>query len=185
MSPSWFIGLVAPVPEAVLAALPPPPPRVRLFHAGDLHLTVAFLGGVEEDAARAAWRLATTHAWSPISATLAAVVPMGPPARPSALSAELDSGREEARALMAALRDPCRRAAGLLPERRDHRPHITLARPQRRATDAERARAVAWARDLDLNGAPVVLQALALYTWAADRQERLFRVVEQVSALGR
>src|SRR6185436_3652410 len=65
---NWFIGL--PIPAgAWLEALPAVPEGCRLFDAGDLHLTVAFLGHVSEDAARAAWA-AVQWLGAPLEVTL-------------------------------------------------------------------------------------------------------------------
>lgn len=55
-APNWFIGLVVP-PEARWHQLSMPlPAGVRPFHPADLHLTLAFLGGCDAEAAARAWR---------------------------------------------------------------------------------------------------------------------------------
>jgi len=56
---------------------------------------------------------------------------------------------------------------------------MTLARIQRRANRAERREALRWAREIDLRGVTFRVRSIALYTWADDRQERLFRIVEE------
>jgi hypothetical protein len=54
-----------------------------------------------------------------------------------------------------------------------------LARIQRRANAAERRAALRWAQAIDLHGVTFTALSVALYTWADDRQERLFQIVEQ------
>jgi 2'-5' RNA ligase len=176
MRANWFIGLAASAPLGL--SLGPPPPRLRVFHPDDLHLTLAFLGACGAERARAAWGLLADEPLTAVPATLAPLAPLGPPARWSALSADVDEGRGRLVALMERWRDPLLAAAGARPDRRAPRPHLTVARPQRRATEAERVAALAWGRAQPVAGTPVLFDRLRLYTWAADRAERLFAVVE-------
>ena len=65
MRPNWFVGL--PIdPGDWLEAMPAPPASVRVFGPGDLHATVAFLGGVDADAARRAFALADRWPTGPL-----------------------------------------------------------------------------------------------------------------------
>ena len=181
MPPNWFIAL--PVPAApwfpALLAATHPPPGVRLFHAEDLHLTVAFLGPVAEAAAHRAFACAAAWPLGPLDATLAEVHPLGSPRRPSALSAMLAPGeaRERLVAAMARVRGAMWAAAGAAPDTRPPLPHITLARPSRSCAPAELAAAVRWGTALPVAGVPIRLAQLALYTRAAERGERLFQKV--------
>ncbi len=178
MKPNWFVGLRVPPAAGVAGAVTDPPAGVRRFAAEDLHLTVAFLGTVGEEAAMRAWAARGPATGPAIGATLAGVVPMGSPRRFSALAAELGEGQREACDLIDALRAPMLEAAGSRPDTRPPRPHVTVARLRRRASPAERREAVAWASGLDLPGGSIELAELALFTWAEDRREVLFRVVE-------
>lgn len=179
---NWFVGL--PVPGAeVLARVSAAPPRIRLFSRDDLHLTIAFLGACGEARARRAWdalewRLPATLA------TLGAVIPMGSPRRYSALSALLETGRAEIESAMGASRAAVCAAAGAAADERPPKAHVTIARPQRSATDAERRDAVRWAASLRLEGVRVRLDSVALYTWSDDRAARLFRAVERRELAG-
>ena len=179
MRPNWFIAL--PViadwhPEAIGSV----PSGVRVFHPDDLHITIAFLGGVGEASARRAWGAACAHAAPVGAATIAEVVPMGPRSRPSALSATLAAGDTPIRSYIGEHRARWLSLAGARPARHEPLPHCTLARPLRRATDAQRARAVSWARALQVEGLRVTIGGPALYTWSADRRRRLFQVIESV-----
>lgn len=180
MRPNWFIALPVPAEpwfhERVEAQ---PPPAVRLFHPDDLHLTVAFLGAVEEEAARRAWQLATLWRQGALTVSLGEVVGMGPPAEFSALSALLERGREAVEEGMRACRDPMLAAAGARPERHPIKAHVTLGRPRRDARQSGRSAALAWALHLPLRGVIVELSEIALYTWPEDRRERQFRTAER------
>ncbi len=186
---SWFFGL--PVDGAFMATrVPEVPPGFRRFHPEDLHLTVAFLGACGEEAARRALAVlerALSSPRPPIEASLGEVVPMGDPRAYSALSALLLEGRAETEALIGALRDPLADAAGARRETREPKPHLTLARPSRGASEAQRGAGLAWARGLDLGGVRARLDRVALYTWSAERrdtwsaerQARLFEIVAE------
>ena len=175
MKPNWFVGLRVPPEAGVTAKVKGPPEGVRLFAEADLHMTVAFLGASGEAAAQRAWDRRLLARASAISASLGAVVPMGPPRRFSALAAELQAGHDAACGLIEALRAPMLEAAGARPDDRPPRPHITVARLRRRAAPGERQGALAWASALELEGLRVELAELVLYTWAEDRTRTLFR----------
>lgn len=174
---NWFIALPVSA-EGWFATLPAPPPATRLFASADLHLTVAFLGGVSEARARAAWA-ALVWPTPPVTVTLGAIVPLGPKPRYSALSAELDEGRAIVERAIMEARTACCEAAGVAIDPRPAIAHVTVARPQRRASDTERAAALGWAAEITLPGAPLRLDTAALYTWADDRKDALFRIVER------
>ena len=44
---------------------------------------------------------------------------------------------------------------------------------------AERRAALRWAQGIDLRGVTFTAPSVALYTWADDRRERRFQIVEQ------
>lgn len=185
MRPNWFIGWPVPPPPGLAAALAAAPVGVRVFHPADLHVTLAFLGPVDEEAAQAAFRLAERWHGPPVTARLGAVVPMGPPARPSALSALIEGDDGALSRAMSALARPMCRAADARRPKHPPKPHVTVARPMRRATETQRADALAWAASLRLPSDPVLLPSLALYTWNRDRRSQLFRVVERHVVLDR
>lgn len=180
--PNWFFAF--PFPGTFIGALPPPPDWIRLFHPEDVHLTLSFLGGCGALAAERALEaldaeLARTAA-RVIEVSLAGVVPMGNAREYSALSALLDGGRERTAELISSLRDVLSQAALGRCERRPPKPHVTIARPQRRASAEARRAGLSWAESLDLRGVAAKLERIALYTWSeSDRRSRLFRVVAE------
>jgi 2'-5' RNA ligase len=179
--PNWFFAF--PLPGAFVLELPEPPRALRRYHPDDVHLTLAFLGGVGEAGAERALsaldqRLAQETPRA-IEVGLGEVVPMGSKRRYSALSALLERGRDEAAACITALRDALTEVASGRRERRPAKPHITVARPRSRASDADRELGLRWAEGLDLRSVSARLDRIALYTWSEDRRQRLFRIVTE------
>ena len=160
--------------------LPPAPRRVRVFGAGDLHVTLGFLGSVQEAEAREAWKLIGDFpSFASVRGSFERVKPLGHPRKPSALSAIVENGSDALCRMITEARAPLLDAAGAPEDTRPPLPHMTLARVQRRAASAERREALRWAESIDLREVSFEATSVALYTWAIDRQERLFRLVEQ------
>jgi 2'-5' RNA ligase len=179
--PNWFFAF--PLDGSFVEDLPRPPSALRRYHAEDVHLTLAFLGGVGEAGAQRALAAldeqlarATPAA---LDVSLGEVVPMGPRGRYSALSALLERGREEVTDVIRSLRDALTEAASGRREQRPAKPHVTVARPGARATDADREAGLQWAAMLDLRAVCARLDRIALYTWSELRRERLFRIVTE------
>jgi 2'-5' RNA ligase len=183
MRPNWFLAF--PLDGRFVLELPELPPSFRRYDPDDVHLTLSFLGGCGEAAAlRGLAALDSALAESPLhgwSVALGEVVPMGPRARYSALSALLSQGREETESCIGRLRDVVSEAALGKRERRAPKAHVTLARPGRQATEARRSEGLAWARAQNLSAITARLTSIALYTWHEERRktERLFRVVAE------
>jgi 2'-5' RNA ligase len=179
MDANWFLAFPATLDGAWLEGVNAGLPKgLRGFVPEDLHATLAFLGPCGESKARAAWAEACKAPLPCFEVRFGHVEPFGPPRRPSAfgLTVEDDSG-----ALRAAFLDhqaKLLRAAGLPPDNRPPRPHVTVARPTRAATDAERHAALSWSKGLRPPASGARLDALALYTWAKDRRAQLFVKVE-------
>jgi len=159
---------------------PAPPARVRVFSTSDLHVTLGFLGSVEESDARRAWdRIGGYPSFRRVTGSFSGIEPLGHPRKPSALSAMVDLGREPLTEMIAEARETLLSAAGAPEDTRPPLPHMTLARIQRRANAAERRQALRWAHTIDLRAATFTAPSVALYTWADNRQERLFQIVER------
>ncbi|MGC4088624.1 MAG: 2'-5' RNA ligase family protein [Polyangiaceae bacterium] len=178
---NWFFAF--PLDGSFLEALPALPAGFRRYHADDVHLTLAFLGGCGEVAALRALavldEMLQREAPSPLEVTLGEVSAMGSKRAYTALAALLDDGRQPTESLITALRDPLTDAAGGRRERRPAKAHVTLARPRHRASDAQRELGLAWAGSLDLRSVRARLDKVALYRWSENRTQRLFRIVEQ------
>lgn len=183
MRPNWFFAF--PLDGRFVLELPAPPASFRLFSPHDVHLTLAFLGGCGQLAAEralAALDAALVERSVPcLDISLGEVVPMGGSRRDySALSALLARGRDETAQCIGELRDVLSDAALGRREKRAPKPHVTIARPGRRASEAAREAGLSWAERLDLSSIAARLDRIALYTWAeGNRRERLFRVVAE------
>jgi 2'-5' RNA ligase len=177
---SWFIALPVRAGDW-FSRLSPTPSGTRLLAAEDLHLTVAFLGAVGEASARAAFDSLPPAAIRRFKISLGAVVPMGNPRRPSALSVQIEGTDGEGRSIADVLfapRDALREAADLPTEKRPMRPHVTLARLRRKASAKERQRAFAWAEESDLASTRIGLDRIGLYTAARDRRAHAYDIIE-------
>jgi len=180
--PNWFFAF--PIDGSFVLELPALPSNFRRFHPEDVHLTLAFLGGCGQVAAeRALSALDERLKGEPLRAmdvSLAEVVAMGGSRRNySALSALLARGRAEASASIAALRDLLTQTAAGRTEKRPPKPHVSIARPRSRASEADREAGLAWAGGLELHGVHARLDRIALYTWSETRRDRLFQVVAE------
>lgn len=180
MAPNWFIALPVDAGDWLAPLLRSAPRALRAFHPSDLHLTLAFLGGCSEAEALAAWSLAVELPRPSFAVTLGGLAAMGSPKRPSAISAELHHGRDAVARYLGDHRDPLFAAASARPDTRPALPHITVGRPPRDCSDAERASIVAWARATPPIGAALRLDSLALYTWSDDRRAQQFQVVHRL-----
>ena len=93
--------------------MPPTPARVRVFAPSDLHVTLGFLGRVQEAEAAKAWALIDKYpAFRSVIGSFSRVVPLGNPRKPSALSAMIDEGRDAFSEMIAQARGPMLAAAG-------------------------------------------------------------------------
>lgn len=169
--PNWFIALPFPpeaLPKGELDALPP---GTRRFHPDDLHVTVAFLGAVDEATALATWTAADWSSEPALRALGGCRATFGPRHRPSAFGLEFEDPRGELRAFIGRWRDRLLAAADLPPERREVRPHVTMGRPPRHGGDTIRIRE--WLAS-GPGAVAVTLDRVALYTRADPGSERRF-----------
>jgi 2'-5' RNA ligase len=170
-APNWFIALVVP-PRARWHELGAPlPAGVRAFHPADLHLTLAFLGGCDAEAAASGWQALAGLAAPPLLARAGAWRALGSARAPSAYALTLAEGHSEAARLIRDWGGRARRAAGLAPEQRPPLPHVTLARSSRRQAAACLTAMARWMAVAPLPAHPCHLSDVALYTWNRRRGE--------------
>jgi 2'-5' RNA ligase len=174
MRANWFIAL--PVVAGTWFEKLSPPPGVRLFGPGDLHITVAFLGPVAEEAAQSAFELASAFTLPPLEVQLGQVEGLGAKRSPTAYSALLSVGRQPVENAISAAREAMWQRAQARADKRPALAHMTLARPQSRSSPEQQNGGLAWARALDLGHAACQLDRIALYTWSEDRSRTLFRI---------
>jgi 2'-5' RNA ligase len=174
VSANWFVGLPIAAGGWLAPLLGRVPPGLRHLHADDLHLTVAFLGPIDEERAHRAFAVVEGEELLGGEARLGGLRALGNPRRPTALSIEIEGS--VAHDLVAQLRDPLTVAAGRPLETRAILPHVTIARPARDASTATRCALAGWAETMPPLGVDVVLDRIALFT-AAARGERRYREV--------
>ncbi len=182
-APNYFIGF--PLSDGWVArAIEGIPPGLRTFRGEDIHITIAFLGACGEERALRAWYALAGDDGAPrgdlgpaFSLELGGVEPFGPPHAPSALSIVPQPLENPARDFLARHRDATLEAAGLRSEGRPPRPHATVARIPRGASDELRAAALRWAAQVPALGERVTIDEIALFTWTENRAEQLYRII--------
>lgn len=172
--PNWFIGW----PFDAEVELGDVPPKVRRFVPKDRHTTSVFLGPVRKEVAQRAWALIHDDPGKPVTVSLGPVRLLGG-VRPSAVSAIIDRGADDLRAMMMNHRQILVDAALMPKSDREPLPHVTLARVQRSASKEQHDIAVQWAEGLTVE-AKTVFDRLALYTWSEDRTASLFTIRAEV-----
>lgn len=160
--PSSFLALVVDEAPWRAALLREPPPRVRALHPSDVHVTLAFLGGVTPARALRAFEAARAISLRAMTANLGRMVPLGPEHHWTALSVLLEDA-DEVVAAMERVREVAAAAAGTIAETRPPLPHVTVARLHAKASAEERDAAIAWAGGSRVE-AQLGLDRLALYT---------------------
>jgi RNA 2',3'-cyclic 3'-phosphodiesterase len=177
-TPNWFVAIPAPDQALLPKAMPP---GLRLFGPADLHLTVAFLGAMPPERAGAVVAQMRQVQFAPFALVPSQWLALPSPERVSALALAVGEGHAQAVALMQAWRESFWAAAGATPDPRPPLPHLTVARPDRRAGAVGQAAALAWLATAPVPTARIWADRLALYTWHPDRQHQQFMIVDQVS----
>lgn len=180
--PNWFVALPVPRDSRADTVLTQLPAGLRRFSPEDLHITLAFLGTVDEATAWAAWHAAPYPPAEGFAVAARSWRALGPPQRPSAYGLIVDEANDTLAAWIAQHRDAIRAAAGLEAERRPALPHVTLGRPPRRGGQAIRERIEHWLAAAAVPDWQFRLDRLALYTWSNDRRSRLFARVAECTA---
>jgi 2'-5' RNA ligase len=179
---NWFLGWKPSGPLDWLFQLRQGAPHsIRWFHPDDCHVTLAFFGRLSVERVREIGdRLATT-APEQIGASLGLPLLLPTPRRFSALAFFVES--ESMQNAIAEQRDQWMALAGLPAETRDPLPHLTFARPDRRAPFAQLRAIRAWMEKLPFpRDLPVTFEGPMLFTWSDDRALRQFKVVMQAGS---
>lgn len=182
---NWFIGWPADhwtPADAVtrMQAALPLPPASRPMTGDDLHVTLAFLGACGEQAAQQAFDCALVQARTmptTIDLQARAWALLGSSQSPSAVALEMADSGGEIQRLIADHRPQLYDAAQARPDRRPPRPHVTVARLDRRLPTSPRHQLAHALGQRPPPEARLSLNALALFTWTEQRDERLFRRV--------
>lgn len=180
MKANWFIALQPSEGINLNTIVQTTPSGLRVFAPEDQHITLAFLGPCAPDEALAAWVLACQTAPFVQQLKPKALRPMGNPKRPSAAALTFD----ESDSLIRWMDDHQTRLlqkANRPPAKHPPLPHLTVARPKRRASESTRNSMIRWCHETEIHMPDVVCLKMALYTWSHNRRERLFRTTNEFS----
>jgi len=180
MTPNWFVAWPVTGAKEWLADLEARAPGgLDFLDPADLHVTLAFLGRYEPVACRKLAGLLKTLAIPSISASPGECIALPQPRRFSALSFLLNSGRSETEKLITKWRDRICRDVGAKLETRPPLPHLTVARPQRRIGEEDRAAALDWIEQLPKkSGVSLQLESPRIFTWSERDSTARYRILE-------
>ncbi len=179
MKPNWFIALPVDIPGGIEEMGRGAPETLRWLAPADWHVTIAFLGAVDAEAAGRAWALSRGDRIGRVTVRLGALRPFGPDRAPSAFAFVLRTGRTAVADYIRRRREALCAAAGAPTDARPPRPHVSVARPPGSTTPDAYRTLLEWAAGVEPPSTPVTLDRIALYTWADNRAERRFRIVEE------
>jgi 2'-5' RNA ligase len=176
---NWFLGWKPSPPLGWIENLRRnAPPAIRWFHPEDCHVTLVFFGRLSPEQIRAICEHLAKDAPQRIPALIGKPLLLPSSRRFSALSLSIESEGDALRIAIAQNRDEWMTLAGLAVETRDALPHLTFARPDRRASSAQLHAIRAWMHDLSPpRDLAVTFEGPSLFTWADDRAQRQFKVV--------
>lgn len=178
---NWFLAWKASGPlDRISGLCQHAPPAIRWYHPDDYHVTLAFFGRLAPDAvARVAKQLATGGSQQ-IGAAIGKPLLLPGARRFSALAFSIESA--ELRNAIAGQRDQWLKLAEVAPETRDPLPHLTFARPDRRARPPQLRAIREWMETLSLPNERVFsFEGPALFTRDPGGQGRAFRIVASAS----
>ncbi len=179
MKPNWFVAAPIPAASWLPSALAELPPECRGFDPRDVHMTVAFLGAMDPSRQAAVTAAMDRVSAEPFAIVLGELLALPSPKRLSALSFSVAEGEPAAKALIGQWRGDLIAAAGARPDPRPPLAHITVARPIRKYGPRGQRAGLDWARAVAPPKQRLVVDRLALYTWADDRRARQFKVVHE------
>ena len=175
---NYFIAFPILAHDALNQVLPPVMPAcLHSFVASDLHCTLAFLGHMHPDRVPAVLQALERLEASAIRCRVDQLIMLPSTQKFSALSWTFGEGRTAIEGLMLKYRDEFYHLAQAVPDTREPLAHLTIARPKGKLKEDEREVVREWMIEQDATEHVILLDRLALYTWAEDRKERQFRIV--------
>jgi 2'-5' RNA ligase len=175
---NWFLAWPAALPQHWISKLQSEAPAaLRWFHPLDCHVTLVFFGRIALELADEISERLVQSVPQQFIAKLGPLHLLPSPRRFSAISFAIDADDGALARAIAEQRDEWRSLAALPPEHREPLPHLTVARPERRAHPSAFRRIQHWAEKVEPHPGPVPVGPLSLYTWSLDRTKRQFRVI--------
>lgn len=162
-SSSHFVGLRVPWPEGLDEVLHSAPAELRCVSTDDLHATLAFLGRMDSSRTDALLDTVAALEFEPIEVRFGSLVALPHRRRFSALAFELEAGQAQVARLIELHRDRLIRLALGRPDERPPYPHVTIARPPKRANTELSQRLLQWADGVEPPPGRSLLSEVFLY----------------------
>ena len=175
--PNYFVALPVSLGDWYETFKNTVPHNLKISSAVDLHITVSFLGNISPDISKKLCTVLQNIDPVCFDFSLATLMPLPSKRHFSALSFSLNVGREQISRYMSTHRNTFHNIAGTQPDHRGPLPHITVARPQKRATVQERSGILDWMQTVSPPQLTFKTGKLSLYTWADDRKKKQYERV--------
>jgi 2'-5' RNA ligase len=180
--PNWFAAIPVELPGDHFASLRSgAPDGLRWFAPEDLHVTIAFFGAFREERVEEVKSAIMSLPPPDIRVTAGPLLALPSARHFSAVSLSIAGGSGAAAAWLKRHHEELMSAAGLPPDPRESVPHITIARPLRKAPPRQRRTILNWMRQWQPLPAVFHLHRLALYQGMEDRTERQFHILAESS----
>lgn len=184
MKQNWFVGIPIDLGEWLydLEA----PYSAKKFDLEDTHITVAFLGSLAERDSPAVVELIGEFAKkeSKFEISFGGLIALPIEQTYTALTLEMSEGRDCTARIISEWREKFYDIAQCEPDTRTPKPHLTFARPLRRASQRERDDILKWFHQLRTPTTRFDCKTIALYTWNDERSSRQFKKVVEFQLTG-
>lgn len=180
--PNWFVAFPVEPGEWYYRLTKLFPQGTRLFGPTDLHLTVAFLGRLRQEAAQDVAQEVASMEPLCFEERLGTLIPLPSTRRLTAISLALAPASHQLLRWIETARPRFYELAAAAPDKRKVLPHITIARPPRPIDSGQKTALL----EVIANTPPllekIVLQGPALYTWSQHRPRIQFEIVAAASS---
>ncbi|MDH4199323.1 MAG: hypothetical protein OEV66_02995 [Spirochaetia bacterium] len=173
---NWFVAFKIPPEKWFQELVQQLPADLKAFHPEDLHLTIAFLGGLNLHLKSAIFDLLQKFYLDPLTITSSKFLFLPSEKKYSAICLDFRQGFESVglhdlfMETMHAIRNEILIVAQAEQDMRNFLPHITVARPGRNISSKDRHSMLLKIKQTSIPQIRIRLDTIGLYTWDDDRR---------------